>query len=158
MLLDERRPRLCQMVFEPAFSARHAVWFVQDGPRSNAVVIVRVQVGADVQSSSAPLDAGTAARLARLCLTTLTADFASCERRGFDGVWYHSAHPEPSGGYVMASFWSPSRGTIADALVRMSEALRDYAALPEALRPRAWIRLQESEIALSEILAASGAD
>jgi hypothetical protein len=96
--------------------------------------------------------------LARLCLTTLTADFASCESRGLDGVWYHSAHPEPSGGYAMASFWSPSRGTIADALVRMTEALRDYAALPEALRRRAWVRLQESESTLSELLAASGAD
>ena len=57
----------------------------------------------------------------------------------------------------MASFWSPPRRTIADALVKMTEALRDYAALPEALRPSGWLRLQEAESILADSLAANGA-
>jgi hypothetical protein len=152
-LLDEPRPRHCQMVFEPAFSFAHAVWFVQDDPRSEAQVIVRVDTRTGLQSFDARLDRGTASRLSRLCLAALTSSLESCATLGMDGTWYHFASPAPDGGYVMATFWSPRRDTFADAVVELAEALRDYAAIPPLLRYGAWGRIQEAEDVLSKRLA-----
>lgn len=156
-LLDEQQVRRCQVLFEPAFSNRHAVWIVQLSPEREAEVVVHIRGGSGIDVFSAPLSAGTAARLSRLCLATLTADFSSCKRTGFDGVWYHAAHPAPAGGYVMAAFWTPRRGTVAEAFAAVAEALRDYAVLPPTLRGPAWLRLVTSADTLAKLLPADGA-
>ena len=152
-LLDEHQVRQCQVLFEPSFGNRHAVWIGQTNPDGGANVFVRVRTPAGTEAFSAPLDAATATRLSRLCLAALSARSSSCERLGVDGVWYHAAHPAPVGGYVMASFWSPRHGSIADAFVKFAEALRDYATLPQALRAAAWLRLDEAARALSKLLS-----
>lgn len=157
-LLDLTQTRRCQVVFEPAFGNAHAVWFVQNEAAADATVFVKVYAEDGVQSYSAPLDRNTALRLSRVCLTALTADFTSCGRYGSDGVWYHAAHPLPTAGYAMASFWTPRQGTVADALVKVVEALRNYATLPESLRFQAWLVLEESQKDLSKRLAEAGAD
>jgi hypothetical protein len=155
-LLDLAQMRRCQVVLEPAFSNPHAVWFVQNGAWTEATVFVKVHTNDGVESYSAVLDGSTAGRLSQLCLTALTADFRSCEPLGRDGVWYHVAHPLPTHAYAMASFWTPRQGTVANAVVKVAEALRNYATLPESLRYQAWIRLQESENDLSKRLAQAG--
>jgi hypothetical protein len=152
-LLDLSQARRCQMVFEPAFSNPHAVWFVQHDDRADATVFVKVRANDGSESYSALLDPSTALRLSRLCLAALTADFASCERLGYDGVWYHAAHPLPTRAYAMASFWTPRHGSVANAFVKVAEALRSYATVPQSLRSQAWTTLQQSESALSKRLA-----
>lgn len=152
-LLDLAQTRRCQVLFTPAFQSPHAVWFVQDDAAGEATVFVRILANEQLQSFSAPLDIGTAMRLSQLCLKALTADFASCEHWGHDGVWYHAAHPRVADSYVMASFWSPRQGTVAKAFVKVAEALRNYATLPEALRAQAWLTLQESTADFSKRLA-----
>jgi hypothetical protein len=151
-LLDDARPRHCQMVFEPAFSFDRAVWFVHDDPRSDARLIARVRTDAGIQSFEAPLDGSTALRLSRLCLAALTAEIDSCASRGMDGTHYHFANPSPDRGYVMATFWTPRRGTLARAVVELADALRDYAAIPETMRYPLWIRIQEAESELTKLL------
>ena len=156
-LLDLTQTRRCQVVFEPAFSSPHAVWFVQNNAAADATVFVKVHAIDGVESYSAPLDRISARRLSQLCLTALTADFSSCERLGVDGVWYHAAHPLAAHAYAMASFWTPRQDTVANALVSVAEALRNYATLPESLRSQARTRLRESEDDLSRRLAEAGA-
>jgi hypothetical protein len=143
-------------LFEPAFSSPHAVWFVQDDAAADATVLVRVQAEDQIQSYSAPLDRNTAVRLSKVCLATLTLRDETCPRRGMDGVWYHAAHPSTAHVYAMASFWSPRAGTLAMAFVKVAEALRNYATVPEALRAPAWSALQEAIDALAERLANAG--
>ena len=153
-LIDEQQVRQCQVLFEPSFGSRHAVWITPTSPDGGANVFVRVRTSTGTEAFSAPLEAATATRLSRLCLAALTARFSSCERLGADGVWYHAAHPAPVGGYAMASFWSPRQGDIAYSFVKVAEALRDYATLPQALRAQAWLRLNEAAGALSGLLSA----
>jgi hypothetical protein len=155
-LLDESQVRRCQVLFEPAFSNAHAVWFVQDDTAVDAMVVVRVRLDDRIQSYSAPLDHGTGLRLSKLCLASLTSRTEGCGRRGMDGVWYHVAHPQTAHSYAMASFWSPRQGTVASDFVRVAEALRNYATVPATLRSPAWLALQEAANSLSTRLASSG--
>jgi hypothetical protein len=152
-LLDMSQTRRCQVLFEPAFENPHAVWFVLDDARGDATVFVRLFVNHEVQSFSTSLDRGTALRLSRSCLTALTSDFPSCQRWGHDGAWYHAAHPRAAGSYAMASFWTPGPGTVANAFVKVAEALRNYATLPQPLGRQAWLTLQEAEREFSKRLA-----
>jgi len=155
-LLDQTQVRRCQVVFEPAFSSAHAVWFVQNSPAADAMVFVKVRANDQIQSYSALLDGNTASRLSKLCLASLSSRTETCQPLGMDGVWYHAAHPKPSGSYEMASFWSPRRGTVASTFVGVAEALRNYATMPQSLRSPAWLALQEAANRLSERLATDG--
>jgi hypothetical protein len=155
-LLVPTAVRRCQVLFEPAFSSPYAVWFVQDNEAADATVVVRVHTHDRIESYSALLDRGTAVRLSRLCLASLTLATTSCSRIGMDGVWYHAAHPKTAQSYAMASFWSPQPGTLPNAFVKVAEALRNYATLPEALRSPAWIALQEAADSLSVQLGNAG--
>lgn len=155
-LLDETQARRCQILFEPAFSSPHAVWFVQDNVAADATVFVKLRTHDGVQSYSAPLDRNTALRLSKLCLASLTTRTKACERIGTDGVWYHAAHPSSDHSYAMASFWSPRQATVAKDFVKVVEALRNYATMPEALRSPAWLALQEAANELAERLADGG--
>lgn len=156
-LLDGAGARRCQVLFEPAFTSPNAVWFVQNGSEEDATVFVRVRMKDETASYSAPLDRSTAARLSALCLAALSSKAEACERRGYDGTWYHAAHPERASSYLMASFWSPRTGTPADAFVKLAEALRNYATLPITLRPDAWIALQDAANGLYRRLAEADA-
>lgn len=151
-LLDETKVRHCQVLFEPAFSSAYAVWFVQDEAMADVTVVLKVGANDQTQSYAAPIDRNTAERLSKLCLASLTTRVGDCGRLGYDGVWYHAAHPGPAHGYAMASFWSPKPGTLAHDFVKVAEALRDYAALPEALRHPAWLALQEAMDRLTDRL------
>lgn len=152
-LLEEWRVRRCQVLFEPAFSRPHAVWFVQDDVAADATVVVKLLTNDGVQSYSAPLDRNTALRLSKLCLASLTTRTKTCERIGMDGVWYHAAHPISDRSYAMASFWSPKQATVAKDLAVVAEALRSYATTPAALRSPAWLALQEAANQLAARLA-----
>jgi hypothetical protein len=141
------------MVFEPAFGNPHAVWFVQSNDAADATVFVKVHARDGIESYSALLDRNSARRLSQVCIAALTADFTACERLGADGVWYHAAHPLPTRSYAMASFWTPRQGSVVNAFVKVAEALRSYATVPQSLRSQAWLTLQESENDLSKRLA-----
>lgn len=154
-LLDETQVRRCQVLFEPAFSSAHAVWLVQGDPAADATVFVRIRTAGDDQSYSAPLDRNTALRLSELCLASVSSRSETCPRHGVDGVWYHAAHPDSSHSYAMASFWSPRRGTVASAFVKVAEALRNYATSSATLRSPAWLALREASDGLSEHLASA---
>jgi hypothetical protein len=58
----------------------------------------------------------------------------------------------------MKSFWTPRRGSVGRAFVKLAEALRNYAALPPGFRSPAWLALQEAETNLAEHLAGAGVD
>jgi hypothetical protein len=143
-LLEEALARRCQVLFEPSFASPHAVWIVQEGEAADATVFVKVRINDDIATYSAALDGHTAARLSNLCRAALSSKAEACARSGSDGTWYHAAHPDGASSYLMASFWSPRTGTLADAFVKLAEALRNYATLPAPLRSESWYALQEA--------------
>lgn len=138
-----RPSRKCQAVFEPAFSVTHAVYFVQARPGEKVTVVVAIRRAEAVETHSASLDARTASLLDKACERFLVRSL-DCRRRGVDGVWYHFAHNDRRGRYLASSVWSPPRSSDAGAFVTLAEALRDYGAAREALRPVYWWRLQDA--------------
>lgn len=147
MLIQRGAKRYCQVLFEPAFAAHHAVWLTAEGS-DDARVHVSVLAEAARHSFEAPLDRRTATLLKRLCHSFLTPPPPMCARIGPDGVWYHAAHFVGARGYAMRSFWSPKAGTTDEKLVRVAEALRDYAVAPEQLRSVYWLSIQRTASSL----------
>jgi hypothetical protein len=144
VLIKPEPRRYCQVVFEPAFSTDHALWFtIQTSGDARVSVSTLTEDKADFFEAS--LDSRTAARLKRLCHSFLTAPRPPCARIGYDGVWYHAAHHVGDSGYAMRSFWSPRRGSVDEKFVRLAEALRDYVVAPLQLRSVYWWHIQSAE-------------
>jgi hypothetical protein len=142
-LIERGEPRYCQVLAEPAFAAHHAVWLTMPAS-GDPWVHVAVLTDAAPSSFEAPLDHRTAEMLELKCRSFLATAPPACPRTGADGVWYHAGHFVGARGYAMRSFWSPRHGTADDKLVRVAEALRDYAVAPEPLRSVYWIDIQDA--------------
>ncbi len=144
--------RRCQVLFEPTWAEKHAVWIGQSDSADVPVVVTNFTADAAVEEHVAELDRRTANRLVALCARFLRQPPPDCRRIVVDGTWYHAAHELDSRQYLMRSFDNPRKETLDAAFVSLAESLRDYAMAAPTFRRVYWWRIQEAEGRFSEAL------